>query len=48
VHLEIATSRLPECAQAHALLAQAYDRLGRAEDAKRERGKAGQAGQSRK
>jgi choline-sulfatase len=48
VHLEIATSRLPECAQAHALLAQAYDHLGRAEDAKRERGKAGQVGQSRR
>jgi arylsulfatase A-like enzyme/Flp pilus assembly protein TadD len=40
VHLEIATSRLPDFAEAHALLAQVYDRLGRAEDAKRERAKA--------
>jgi predicted Zn-dependent protease len=48
VHLEIAASRLPECAQAHALLAQAYDHLGRAEDAKRERSKAGQPGQSKR
>jgi predicted Zn-dependent protease len=43
VHLEIAASRLPECSEAHSLLAQAYDHLGRAEDAKRERGKAGQS-----
>ena len=48
VHLEIATSRLPECAQAHSLLAQANDHLGCAEDAKRERGKAGPAGQSKR
>ena len=40
VHLEIASSRLPEFAEAHALLAEAYDHLGRAEDAKRERSKA--------
>jgi len=37
VHLEIASTRLPECSSAHALLAQAYDHLGRADDAKRER-----------
>ncbi len=37
VHLEIASSRLPGFAEAHALLAEAYDRLGRAEEAKRER-----------
>jgi choline-sulfatase len=37
VHLEIASSRLPEFAAAHSLLAQAYDHLGRAEDARRER-----------
>jgi arylsulfatase A-like enzyme/Flp pilus assembly protein TadD len=37
VHLEIACSRLPEFAAAHSLLAQAYDHLGRAEDARRER-----------
>ncbi len=37
VHLEIASSRLPEFAAAHPLLAQAYDHLGRAEDARRER-----------
>lgn len=39
VHLEIASSRLPDSAEAHSLLAQAYDHLGRAEDAKRERSK---------
>jgi predicted Zn-dependent protease len=37
VHLEIASSRMPEFAEAHSLLAQAYDHLGRAEEAKRER-----------
>ena len=37
VHLEIVSSRLPDFAEAHSLLAQAYDHLGRAEDAKRER-----------
>ena len=37
IHLEIASSRLPEFAEAHSLLAQAYEHLGRAEDAKRER-----------
>jgi arylsulfatase A-like enzyme len=37
VHLEIATSRLPEFAGAHTLLAEAYDKLGRGEDARRER-----------
>jgi arylsulfatase A-like enzyme/Flp pilus assembly protein TadD len=44
VHLEIATARLPEFADAHSLLAQAYDRLGRAEDSKRERSRATQLG----
>jgi choline-sulfatase len=44
VHLEIATTRLPDYADAHALLAQAYDHLGRAEEAKRERSKALPAG----
>lgn len=39
VHLEIATGRLPAFAPAHAALAQAYDHLGRAEDAKKERSK---------
>ena len=39
VHLEIASSRLPELAEAHSLLAQAYDHLGRTEDARRERSK---------
>ncbi len=39
VHLEIASSRLPEFAEAHFLLAQAYDHLGRPEDAQRERSK---------
>jgi tetratricopeptide (TPR) repeat protein len=42
VHLEIAAGRLPGNNEAHALLAQAYEKLGRAEDAKRERAKAGQ------
>lgn len=37
VHLEIASSRLPDFAEAHILLAQAYEHLGRTEDAKRER-----------
>jgi arylsulfatase A-like enzyme/Tfp pilus assembly protein PilF len=48
VHLEIAASRLPECGQVHSLMAQAYDHLGRADDAKRERGKAGPAGQPKR
>ena len=40
VHLEIVSSRLPEFAEAHSVLAQAYEHLGRPEDAKRERSKA--------
>jgi predicted Zn-dependent protease len=40
VHLEIATGRLPGFARAHLSLAEAYEHAGRAEDAKRERGKA--------
>jgi predicted Zn-dependent protease len=40
VHLEIAAGRLPAFAPAHAALAQAYDHLGRADDAKKEREKA--------
>jgi choline-sulfatase len=39
IHLEIASSRLPEMAEAHARLAEAYEHLGRADDAKRERAK---------
>ncbi len=39
VHLEIASSRLPDFAEAHSRLAEAYEHLGRAEDAKRERSK---------
>ncbi len=42
VHLEIATGRLPAFGPAHAALAQAYEHLGRGDDAKRERSKAGQ------
>ena len=42
VHLEIATGRLPAFAPAHSALAEAYEHTGRAEDAKRERSKAGQ------
>jgi arylsulfatase A-like enzyme/Flp pilus assembly protein TadD len=37
IHLEIASSRLPEFAQGHSLLAQAYEHLGRAADARSER-----------
>jgi arylsulfatase A-like enzyme/Flp pilus assembly protein TadD len=44
IHLEIASNRLPDFAAAHALLAQAYEHLGRAEDAKRERLKTATAG----
>jgi arylsulfatase A-like enzyme/Flp pilus assembly protein TadD len=39
VHLEIATGRLPTFAPAHISLAEAYEHMGRTEDAKRERGK---------
>src|SRR5207248_8615010 len=39
VHLEIAANRLPEFAEVHALLADAYDRLGRKNDADHERAK---------
>jgi choline-sulfatase len=41
VHLEIVSSRLPEFAEAHSLLAQAYEHLGRTEEAKRERSRSG-------
>jgi len=44
VHLEIAATRLPSFAAAHALLAQAYDHMGRTEDAKRERATAARLG----
>jgi tetratricopeptide (TPR) repeat protein len=40
VHLEIATARLPGFAPAHQALAEAYDHLGRVEDAKKERARA--------
>ncbi len=40
VHLEIATGRLPAFAPAHAALAEAYEHMGRIEDAKRERARA--------
>jgi arylsulfatase A-like enzyme/Tfp pilus assembly protein PilF len=39
VHLEIATGRLPAFAPAHQALAEAYERTGRSDDAKRERAK---------
>jgi arylsulfatase A-like enzyme len=42
VHLEIATGRLPAFAPAHLSLAEAYDHMGRTEDAKRERSKSEQ------
>jgi len=37
IHLEIATTRLPTFTPAHQALAEAYDHMGRTEDAKRER-----------
>jgi len=40
VHLEIATGRLPAFVPAHLSLAEAYDLMGRPEDAKRERERA--------
>jgi arylsulfatase A-like enzyme len=40
VHLEIATGRLPAFAPAHLSLAEAYEHVGRTEDAKRERARA--------
>jgi arylsulfatase A-like enzyme/Tfp pilus assembly protein PilF len=45
VHLEIATTRLPKFAPAHQALADAYAHLGRAEDAKKEQGRALQSAQ---
>jgi len=42
VHLEIATGRLPNFAAAHTALAEAYEHVGRSEDAKREKVKVGQ------
>ena len=40
IHLEIASNRLPDFADAHLLLAQAYDHVGRSDDANRERSRA--------
>jgi arylsulfatase A-like enzyme/Flp pilus assembly protein TadD len=40
VHLEIAANRLPGFGQSHSALAQAYDHLGRTDDAKKEKAKA--------
>ena len=40
IHLEIAANRLPDFADAHSLLAQSYDHLGRSDDAKREQARA--------
>ena len=44
VHLEIASSRLRSFPLLHSLLADVYERLGRKDDAQRERAKAAQAG----
>ncbi len=44
VHLEIASGRLPESSELHAMLAEVYERLGRKDDANRERVKAAQLG----
>lgn len=41
-HLEIATARLPEMAEAHATLAEAYQHLGRTAEAKKEQERAEQ------
>jgi choline-sulfatase len=41
VHLEIAANRMAEFSEVHAMLAEAYDRLGRKDDADRERAKVG-------
>jgi tetratricopeptide (TPR) repeat protein len=41
VHLEIAAGRLTRFSSAHLALAEAYEKLGRGEDAKKERGKIG-------
>ena len=41
VHLEIVAERLPNFVAAHTSLAAVYEHLGRAEDAKREKAKAG-------
>jgi len=42
VHLEIASGHLPAFAPAHLSLAEAYEHMGRSEDANRERSKGGQ------
>ena len=42
IHLEIAAGRLPESADVHSQLAQAYEHLGRNDEAKRERAKGAQ------
>jgi arylsulfatase A-like enzyme/Flp pilus assembly protein TadD len=47
VHLEIASSRLPDFADIHVLLAQAYDHLGRTEEARSERSKAAALSESK-
>jgi choline-sulfatase len=43
-HLEIASRRLPEFAAVHMSLAEAYEHMGRKDDAKRERDRAAQLG----
>jgi predicted Zn-dependent protease len=40
IHLEIACSRLPDFAEAHSLLAQAYNHLGKLDEARREQTRA--------
>ena len=42
IHLEIASHLMPSCAELHTTLAQTYERLGRPNDANRERAKASQ------
>jgi arylsulfatase A-like enzyme len=44
VHLEIASNRLPSFPPLHSLLVEVYERLGRKDDAQRERAKAAQPG----
>ena len=42
IHLEIASRLMPKSAELHATLAQAYEHIGRTDDANRERAKASQ------
>jgi arylsulfatase A-like enzyme/Tfp pilus assembly protein PilF len=45
IHLEIAAGRLPESSVVHSMMAEVYEKLGRKDDASRERARAAQSGQ---